>query len=158
MLEIAEIVLPAGRTLAPERLFDCRGKIRILVDTEKQVDFRDLFEQVLRVTLGEAAGDYQQPASSGLFILRHIQDRVDGFLLGGVDEPAGINQQDIRLLRILCQFETLCFQKAQGGLGVHPVLVAAEGNGAHRICHEIVLPPVCLSAGYRREYSMFRAV
>ena len=107
----------------------------VLVDAQEQVDLGKLLQEILLIPLGQAAGDHQQAALSGFRELRHFEDRVDGFLLGGIDEPAGIDHEDIRFLRPGSEDETVLLQQAEGGLGVHPVLVAAEGNDAYGICH-----------------------
>ena len=38
-----------------------------------------------------------QELKFALFILGHLQDGIDGFLLGRVDEPAGVHDQHLRL-------------------------------------------------------------
>ena len=146
MLEITEIIVPAGLPLAPEGLFDGRGEIRVLIHTQEQINLRDFLQQILRIALREAAGDHQQAAAAGFLILRHIEDRIDRLLLGGIDKPAGVHEEDVRLLGIFRQDKAFFRQQPQGCFGIHAVFVAAEGNGAYRICHETDLPSVCRSA------------
>src|SRR4029077_5067794 len=57
-----------------------------------------------------------------------LEDGVDGLLLGLGDEGAGVDQDDLRLLRLLPHPEALVEQAAEHDLAVHPVLGAAEGE------------------------------
>src|SRR5690606_3426480 len=83
-------------------------------------------------------------AASGLLVLGHLQNGVDGLLLGGSDEGAGVDDDHLGVLGLLHQGVPLVLQGPQHDLGVHPVLRAAEGHhveglgvrgrGGHRRC------------------------
>src|SRR5205823_13174201 len=65
-----------------------------------------------------------------LLVLRHLQNRVDRFLLRLVDERAGVDDQDVGLRRILRQLVPRLFRETKHHLGVDEVLRTAEGNKA----------------------------
>ncbi len=66
------------------------GEGFIFANAEQQVDLRHGFLQFLAVALGKAAGDDEPLAAAALFILRHLQNGVDGLLLGALDKAAGV--------------------------------------------------------------------
>ena len=60
------------------------------------VDFGDVLLDLVAVALDEAAG-YDEAlgfAAVLLLVLDHLEDGVDGLLLGGVDEAAGVDDED----------------------------------------------------------------
>src|SRR5258708_38608902 len=57
-----------------------------LTRADDRVDLGDLFLELVAVALGEAAGDDETLAGAVFLQLRHLEDRVDRLLLGGVDE------------------------------------------------------------------------
>ena len=135
---VAEVVRAGadGRGGLPfQRFADHGGQLPVLVDAEEDIDLREFLQEVLFIPLDQAAGDHQQAALSGLLELRHFEDRVDGFFLGGVDEAAGIDHEDVGFFGPGGEDKAVLLQQAEGGLGIHPVLVAAEGNDAYGICH-----------------------
>jgi hypothetical protein len=58
------------------------------------VDFGDVFLDFVAVALDEAAGDDEALGGAGGFVLDHFEDGVDGLLLGGIDEGAGVDDED----------------------------------------------------------------
>ena len=120
---------------AAQSLLDPVRQGGILIDAQQQINLRQLGHQILFIALAEAARDDEEPALSGLLIFRHLQNRVDGFLLGGIDKAAGIHHQNVRLGRVGNNPEPPVPQQTQRSLRIHPVFIAAQGNSAHRICH-----------------------
>jgi hypothetical protein len=61
------------------------------------VDFGDVGADLVAVALDEAAGDDEAlgAAAVGDLVLHHLEDGVDGLLLGGVDEGAGVDDEDV---------------------------------------------------------------
>ena len=53
---------------------------------------------IAAIALHQAAGDNQLLRAADPLVLRHFQDRVDGFLLGGIDETTGVDDQDFGLI------------------------------------------------------------
>ena len=95
---------------------------------EQRVDLGNLILQFVPVSLGEAPGDHQPLARAGLLQLRHLEDGVDGFLLGLVDERARVDDEDVGLARIGGERVPGLLGQPQHHLGVDEVLGAAEGD------------------------------
>ena len=53
---------------------------------------------IAAVAFHQAAGDDQLAGAADFLVLGHLQDGVDRFLLGGVDEAAGVDHQDVGLI------------------------------------------------------------
>ena len=135
LFKVGIVVLTDVNAPAFERLSDLIRQRTVLIDAEQQVDLRNLLQQVLFVTLGQTAGHDQQPAASGVFVLRHFKNRVDRFLLGGTDKSAGVDQQNIRFSGIGRKPVSSVPQKAQSGFRVNPVFIASQRNGADGKSH-----------------------
>ena len=71
---------------------DRGGDLLEVIETDERIDLGDRLLQVAAVLLDHAAGD-DQSLESFPFASRHLEDRVDRFFLGGVDEPAGIDNK-----------------------------------------------------------------
>ncbi len=84
-----------------------------LVGTHQRIHFRHLLADIAAVAFHQAAGDNQLSRAAGFLVLGHLQNGVDGFLLGGVDEAAGVHHQHV------------------GVAGMGRQLVAASHEGAH---------------------------
>ena len=67
-------------------------------------------------------------ARAVLLVLRHLEDRVDRLLLGGVDERAGVHDEHVGFGRVARQLVARLLRQAEHHLGVDEVLGAAEGN------------------------------
>jgi hypothetical protein len=67
-----------------------------LAGADYGVDFGDVLLDLVAVALDEAAGDDEALgfAAVGDLVLHHLEDGVDGLLLGGVDEAAGVDDED----------------------------------------------------------------
>ena len=65
-------------------------------------------------------------ARPGLLVLRHLQDGVDGFLLGGIDEAARIDDDDVGVGRVRRQLVARGGQLAHHDFGIDEVLGTAE--------------------------------
>ena len=59
------------------------------------------------------------------FVAGHFEDGVDGFLLGCVDEAAGVDDEDVGLFGPGGQACAAAIEKAHHDLGVDQVLGAA---------------------------------
>ena len=74
------------------------------------VHFRYLLQDLLLVSLGQAAGDNKRLQSACLFVFCHLQDGLDALLLGIMDETAGVDDDHIspglivrHLVALVCQ-------------------------------------------------------
>ena len=86
---------------AGEEVFGDGGDAADEVDADEAVDFREAGDEVAGVALGEAAGDEEFLVGGDGALLPGAaggDDGVDGFLLGGVDEGAGVDDEEVGLL------------------------------------------------------------
>ena len=106
-----------------------RDEVMQLGESEKQIDFGNLLRKLLLVALHQAT-DGDDRLDSTLFQLRRGQDGIDRFLLRGVDETAGVHQNDVRLRQHRGHHGAVPNQIAHEAFGIDRRLVAAEGNDA----------------------------
>ena len=65
------------------------------------------------------------------FCADHLEDGVDGLLLGGVDEGAGVDDEDFGVFGVGGEARAGAVEQAHHDLGVDEVFGAAERNKAH---------------------------
>src|SRR5690554_6207066 len=90
------------------------------------VDLGEFLRELLGIALGEAARDDEPLALSLLFILRHLEDRIDRLFFGGPDEAAGVDDDDLGLLGRGDEAIALIIAHTKHHLGVDAILRAAE--------------------------------
>ena len=78
-----------------------------------------------------------------LLVVCHLQNGIDGFLLGAFDKAAGIDDDDLRFLRILCDL-IFILQHTQHDFRIHTILVTTETDQSDFIFSQISLLPVSL--------------
>ena len=71
-------------------------------------------------------------AAVGDLVLHHLEDGVDGLLLGGVDEAAGVDDEDVGVFGAGGELRAAAMEQAHHDLGVDEVLGAAERDEADR--------------------------
>ena len=64
-------------------------------------------------------------------MLDHLEDGVDGLLLGGVDEAAGVDDEDLGVFGAGGELGAAAMEQAHHDLGVDEVLGAAERDEAY---------------------------
>ena len=84
-------------TLSGDRPDDFRH----LTSAEHGVDLGNLLDKVVSVALGQAPGDHEPLARAVLLVLRHLENRVDRFLLRRVDERTRVHDEHIGRRRIV---------------------------------------------------------
>lgn len=104
------------------------GDVGVVVESEDAVRLRQGLGEVLAVALGHAAdGDDGLGAAVVLQIIGFEQG-VDGVLLGGFDEPTGVDDCDIRVRGVLDEVPAVRCQAACKLLRVHLVTGAAKSD------------------------------
>ena len=68
-----------------------------LAGADDGVDFRDVFLNLVAIALDEAAGDDKLACAALGLVAGHLENGVDRFLLGCVDEGAGVDDEDLGL-------------------------------------------------------------
>jgi len=97
------------------------------------IDFWDVLPDLIAVALDEASGDDDALGLSAvlLFVLDHLEDGVDGLLLCGVDEAAGVDDDDFGVFGTGCKLGSVVVKQAHHDLGVDEIFGAAEGDEAY---------------------------
>ncbi len=96
------------------------------------VHLRNVFADLIAVPLHQAAGDDEACGLAALFalVLDHLEDGVDGLLLGGVDEAAGVDDDDVGVFGVGGEFAAGAVEQAHHDFGVDEVFGAAERDEA----------------------------
>ena len=76
------------------------GDAMVLTGADKEIDFRHLALEILVVALREATRGDEHLALGAFLELRHIEDRLDRLLFRGLDERAGIDDDDFGVLGV----------------------------------------------------------
>ncbi len=117
---------------AREDFFDDVARVGDLVEADECIDFGHLACEFLGKTLRHAAAHDQLLA--GFFaqaaLLVRVEDCVDGFLLRGVDERAGVDDEHVGLVGVGRDFHSVFQNAAEHDLGIDEVLRAAERDDA----------------------------
>ena len=90
----------------------------------------DILLDFVAVTLDQAAGDDESPGGAGGFVADHLKDGVDGLLFGGVDEGAGVDDEDFSVFGGVGEARTGAVKQAHHHFGIDEVFGAAEGDEA----------------------------
>jgi len=117
---------PGPACVEPSQMF---GNASDFSRADPQVRFGNFRRERLAVALGQAAGHHQLQVTAALFFdLRQGQDRFQRFFFGRPDKAAGIDEDDIRVLRALRH-------RHSGGPGqpahdfrINKILGAAQGE------------------------------
>ena len=111
------------------------GDAVVVLHAQKAVHLRHLRGQIAGIALGQAAGDEQLLQPARLLVLRHLEYGVDGFHLGGLDEAAGVDEDDVGLGGVSHDRVALLRQEAQQVLRIHAVLGTAQRDHSHGRFH-----------------------
>ena len=93
---------------------------------EDGVDLGDLGLQFVAVAFGQAPGHDERLARAGLLELGHLEDGIHRFLLGLVDEGAGVDDEHLGASRVAGELVARLLGQPEHDLGVHEVLRAPE--------------------------------
>jgi hypothetical protein len=80
--------------------------------------------------LHHAAGHHQTLQPAGRLELRRIEDRLDRFLAGRIDESARVDDEHVGLGGVLDEYAARAVEMPEHDLGVDEVLGAAEADDA----------------------------
>jgi hypothetical protein len=109
--------------------------VGVVVEAEHRVGLGQRLGEVLAVALGEAAdgddGLGLATVSRGGLQVGGLEEGVDGVLLGGLDEAAGVDHDGVGVLGVLDEDEATGLEPPGQLLGVDLVARAAEGDDGH---------------------------
>ncbi len=114
----------------------CLQHLLKLASADHGIDFRDVLADLVAVALHQAAGDDQLLRASRALVLRHFQNGIHRFLLGGVDKRTGIHHQDFSRFRLVGQLGAGAVQQAHHHFAVHQVFRAAQAHKPDRWTRE----------------------
>ena len=123
-----QVVIKVRLRAAGVRLqaFAHRHDLRQFIGANQRVHFRKLIANLIAIALHHASRHDQLPRLAGFLVFGHLQNRVDGFLLGRIDEAAGVDHQDFGVARLRRQLVPALRQMAHHHLCIHEVLRASE--------------------------------
>ncbi len=75
-------------------------QLRILIDPEHMVNLRNFLEKLVVIPFGKAPCHNKFLTASFGFQSGHFEDGIDRLAFGSLDEPTGINDDDIRLFLV----------------------------------------------------------
>ena len=103
-----------------------------LAGADDGVDLGNVGADLVAIALDQAAGDDEAlgAAAVGDLMLDHLKDGIDALLLGGVDEGAGVDDEDLGVFGALGQLGAVVVKQAHHDLGVDEVFGAAERDEA----------------------------
>ena len=74
------------------------------VGADEGIDFGHFLADVAAIAFHQAAGDDQLLGAADLLVLGHLQDGIDRFFLGGVDETARVDHEHVGLIGMRGEF------------------------------------------------------
>jgi hypothetical protein len=97
-----------------------------LVGADDGVDFRDVGANIVAIALDQATSNHEATGFASFLIFGHLKDGVDGFLLCGIDEAAGVDYDDVGVGGFGRKLVTVLDELAHHDLSVDEVFRAAE--------------------------------
>ena len=111
------------------------GDVGVVVEAEHRVGLGQALREVGAVPLGQTAHRDDRLRAAGLLEVGGREQRVDGVLLGLLDEPAGVHDDGVRVGRVCDEGEPARRQPARQLLGVDLVAGAAQGHERDGVGH-----------------------
>ena len=101
-----------------------------LIETDEGVHFGKFADEVAGKALGKASADddFGIRALALVALAGGFQNGVDGLLFSGIDESAGVHDEDIRFGGVGGDFKSLGFCGAEHDFGIDEIFGAAEAN------------------------------
>ena len=116
----------AARHTARHRPLDGGDDLGVASGAEDAVDFGHFLDNLILIALREAAGDEDLFDRSLLLPARGLQNRVDRLFFGAVDKAAGVDNDDLRVRRVIRERMSGVADERHHLLGVDEVFRAAE--------------------------------
>jgi len=122
------VVEPLERPLATvaQKSVAMRDDVVFISEAEDEVGFREVVLQFCFITLGEAASDDQATALTVYLEVSSIEYGRNGFFLGGLDESAGVDDNDVRFGCILGHTIPIPFEQSVHAFRIDRVLWATK--------------------------------
>jgi hypothetical protein len=95
------------------------------VGPDNRIHFRHVGQNVLSIPFHQTSGYDQLFSLTSPFMLRHLQDGVHRLLLGQIDKTAGVDDDNVRVFRLMGQFVAALNQFTHHYFRVHQILWTA---------------------------------
>ena len=118
-------------TVAVEHLVEDVHDVLAVADADDGVRLGELGGGLLAVALGETSRQDELLDASLLLELADLEDGLDGLLLRGLDEAAGVDDGNVRITELRHQLIAVAAQLLEHTLGIHQVLLASKGHDAY---------------------------
>ena len=103
--------------------------MRRALDTQKGIDFGNLFGQFRRVPLRQTAGNHNLTDFAALLAPHGVKNGIDAFALGALDKGAGVDDEHIRRSGIADHLGLSGLdQRPQHLLGIDKIFGTTEAN------------------------------
>ena len=109
-------------------------ELLIVVHAHNHVHLGHLLADGLRVALRKAARRHQQAAAARLLVARHFKQRGDGFFLCGLDEAAGVDDDDLRPRRVGNDLIAVLLEHREHLLGIDAIFAASQRDQPNCCC------------------------
>ena len=124
VVEMADVIHEAGLAPFLDRIDGFPNAVP-RASSQEGVDFRHFLHQIFFILLAQAARDDEYLAFPFRLIAGSLQYRINGFLLGFFNERTGIDDDDIRLGQVFCDFHMAIAEDAQHDFRINKVFGAA---------------------------------
>ena len=114
-----------------KHMIDHVNDLCLVPDAHHGVHLGEFRRSLLPVALRQAAGHNDLPDGALRLQLAQLQDRVDCFLLGGLDKAAGVYHHHVRIPRLGDQFIAPLPDQMEHTLRIHQILGTAKGYHSH---------------------------
>ena len=123
--------------LAGQHLPDRVRNIVIRARAKHAVDLRQLLQNFFLIALGQAAGHKYLLDPPFRLELRHSQNVVNGLRLCRLDKAAGVDNDELRAVRVGADLVTCLPKQPEHVLGVDLIFGAAKRDHADRMGHDM---------------------
>ncbi len=105
-----------------------RHDIVELVGADDGIHFGEFLEDVAAVPLHQATRHDQAAGAAGFLVRGHLQDGIDGLLLGRVDEAAGVDHQHVGVAGMRRQLVAAGHQLAHHDFAIDEVFGTTQAD------------------------------
>lgn len=127
LLHRAVDIRKVAALLAVHHLLQGRHDVAEAAGAHDAVDLRQLIQDIGLIPLAQAAGDENLLNFPGVLQLGGGENGVNGLAFGAVDKAAGVDDHHVAAGAVLLDGDAGLETQGHHLLGVHPVLVAAQG-------------------------------
>ncbi len=91
---------------------------------------RNVLLDLVAIALDHASRDHQLACFTGHLVLRHLQNGVDGFLLGGINKGAGIHHDHVGIFGVRSDLRAAALENAHHDFAIHQIFRTPQAHKA----------------------------